>query len=69
MPPSDFVTDDHAKLICKIGQGRDCCRYLTMSPTGWSCEKLTDLGRALDMRVTTGTMVARGDNCEGRAAR
>lgn len=42
---------------------------MTMVPSGWSCEKGTDMGRHLDARVAAGTMVARGDNCEGLASR
>lgn len=52
--------------LCKVGQGAACCRYLAMSVRGWSCEKLTPLGRLLDARVERGEMNARGDNCPGK---
>lgn len=61
----DELTDDHAKTVCKIGQGNDCCRYLTMSGMGWGCEKGTALKFLLDARVATQSINARGDNCEG----
>jgi hypothetical protein len=56
----------HIKDVCKIGQGHDCCRYLTMGPGGWDCEKHSMLKLVLDHRVITETIVARGDNCEGK---
>lgn len=65
----DFPDKEHVKSVCKIGQGHDCCRYLTMAPLGWSCEKRGALKKYLDMRVATAGMVARGDNCEGKDAR
>lgn len=54
--------------LCKVGQGEHCCRYLTMSVRGWSCEKLTALGRLIDMRVAKGEVSARGDNCLGKGS-
>lgn len=65
----EFVTDEYAKLICKIGQGEFCCRYLAMSGNGWSCEKHGSMAAHLDMRVAKGTITARGDNCAGRKSR
>jgi hypothetical protein len=61
------LTQDWVKSVCKIGQGHACCRYLTMAPDGWDCEKHSDMGRYLDLRVEAETMVARGDNCPGLA--
>ena len=63
IPPPD---DDHAKSVCKIGQGADCCRYLSMGAEGFSCEKLSPLGDTIDLRDD---MTAKGDNCEGRGSR
>lgn len=65
----NFPDTEYAKLICKIGQGYDCCRYLTMSPEGWSCEKNGRLKKYLDHRVITKTITARGDNCPGKDSR
>ncbi len=62
-PHMDYIRD-----VCKIGQGAACCRYLTMGADGWSCEKTSSLKALLDARVATGTINARGDNCEGRTA-
>jgi hypothetical protein len=62
-----MLTEDHINNVCKIGQGIDCCRYLTLggSPRGFNCEKGTGVGILLDDRVRNGQMIARGDNCPG----
>jgi len=64
-----FPDDEWTKLVCRIGQGHACCRYLTMNPAGWSCEKHGNLKFHLDQRVATNIMTAQGDNCEGLKAR
>lgn len=69
MKIGDFPDLEYAKETCKIGQGHDCCRYLTMHPDGWSCEKHSTLKKYLDYRVSVGTIVATGDNCPGKDAR
>jgi hypothetical protein len=65
----EFPDLEHAKTVCKIGQGGNCCRYLAMAPDGWSCEKHSELRRYLDYRAETKTMYARSDNCEGKDSR
>lgn len=64
-----YPSEEHVKLVCLIGQRSLCCRYLTMHPGGWSCEKHAELRALLDSRVEQGTITARGDNCEGRSSR
>lgn len=59
-------TNEWAKTVCKIGHGADCCRYIAMSPKGWSCEKHTEMKRIIDYKVAVGNMTAAGDNCEGK---
>lgn len=61
----EAFTDEHRASVCKIGQRAACCRYLTMGPDGWDCEKQTSLRHVLDARVAQ--MTAQGDNCEGVA--
>lgn len=51
---------------CRIGQGEACCRYLAADAKGFCCLKHTSLKAHLDSRVATGTINARGDNCEGK---
>lgn len=65
----NFPTQQYVIDVCKIGQQANCCRYLTMSPKGWSCEKKSDLRLILDARAASGSMHARADNCEGRSSR
>ena len=55
----------HVKDICKIGQGRECCRYLIVGGLGFECAKLTKLKTLLDKRVLKDSMTAQGDNCKG----
>lgn len=63
-----YPDDMTVRSICKIGQGAECCRYLTMGGGGWSCEKLNPEGKAmLDARVAG--MTAKGDNCDGMESR
>ena len=62
---SKFPSEEHAKGVCKPGDGDQTCRYLTMSPKGWGCEKASSLKRTLDERVVKNQMRARGDNCDG----
>lgn len=59
----EAFTDEHRTNVCRIGQRAACCRYLTVGPDGWGCEKQTSLRRVLDARVAQ--MSAQGDNCEG----
>jgi hypothetical protein len=59
------IPEKHVKEICKIGQGNECCRYITVGPKGFMCVKYTSIGRYLDSRVEANDMVAQGDNCDG----
>jgi len=59
--------NDHVKNVCKIGQGNDCCRYLTMGSEGFECVKNSSVAATLDMRASTETMTAQADNCEGKS--
>ncbi len=60
------ISEDTLKDVCKIGQGKECCRYLACGPNGFDCMKHSSIGRVLDSRVAAGTIRAQGDNCEGR---
>jgi hypothetical protein len=66
--PLPELTEDHVKSVCRPGADHDTCRYLAMSPKGWSCEKHSSLAQLIDDRVASKTIVARGDNCTGRAS-
>jgi hypothetical protein len=60
--PVDF-NDEYRSTVCKIGQGSECCRYLTCGAQGFNCEKHTSLAWTIDGRVDQ--MTAKGDNCGG----
>lgn len=60
-------TNEWAKEVCMVGHGARCCRFLTMGPNGWSCEKNTSIGLTLSLRASLEMMTAVSDNCEGRA--
>lgn len=59
--------DQWAKDVCKIGQGKACCRFLTMAAEGFSCEKFSRLGPILTAKSPK--MTAQSDNCLGRIRR
>jgi len=58
--------NDHVRNVCKPGKGGDTCRYLVMGADGWECAKHSSLAALLDARVASESIVARGDNCEGK---
>jgi len=58
--------NEHVKNVCKIGQGNECCRYLVIGGSGFECVKNTEMKKYLDSRVAMETIVARGDNCDGK---
>lgn len=55
---------EHVEKVCKVGQGKECCRYLMAGPDGFECAKGTGFAKHIDLRVHT--MTAQGDNCEGK---
>jgi hypothetical protein len=60
------MTDEKLDKVCKIGQGKDCCRYLGAGADGITClKKNIRLKGILDGKVAEGKMTAQGDNCEG----
>jgi hypothetical protein len=62
-----MLDDDYVRTTCQPGQREKTCRYLLCGPRGWECGKLdAAIAAVLDRRVAEGTIVACGDNCEGR---
>ena len=58
------ITKEYMDEVCKMGQGEDCCRYITVGADGFQCGKDDpSIKTALDQRVFG--MTAKGDNCEG----
>ena len=68
MAEQQNIPQQHVDKVCKVGKGHDCCRYITMGPEGWNCEKHSSLKALLDGRVAALSMNARGDNCSGDPA-
>ena len=58
------ISFQHLEEVCKIGQGKECCRYIGVSDS-FECMKHSSLKNALDARVQSKTITARGDNCGG----
>lgn len=59
--PEGF-TDEYRETVCKMGQGEECCRYLTCGARGFECAKHTSFAWQIDRKED---MRARGDNCDG----
>jgi hypothetical protein len=57
--------NEHVKDICKVGQGRKCCRYLLAGAEGFECAKLTEIKPVIDKKVRAGTFTSRGRGCLG----
>ena len=58
------IPEDKLYEVCKMGQGKDCCRYMVVDPdVGIACAKHSELSVTIDHQVDK--MVAQGDNCEG----
>ena len=61
------MTDEKLKQVCRVGQGKECCRYVGLGGSGFCCLKLVPSAKAqLDFRVLAlEDITAQGDNCEG----
>lgn len=60
-----ILDKSHAKEICKLGKGDECCAYLVMGRGGFECAKGTGMEKFIELRLAEGTMNAKGDNCQG----
>ncbi|MBU3942765.1 hypothetical protein KKA24_02160 [Patescibacteria group bacterium] len=62
---SRFPTQKHVIEICKMGQGKETCRYLAVG-SSWECLKTNcSLRKNINKRVEINEIIAKGDNCEG----
>jgi len=60
------ISEEHIENICKRGQGKETCRYLTVRPNGWACAKLDPaIKYVLDSLVLANRTKSHGDNCDG----
>lgn len=56
------ISSEAARSICKLGMGEECCAFLMLSGTGWSCAKaVPQLNKLILKRLVDGTMVAKGE--------
>jgi hypothetical protein len=61
-----FPEKEWLKVICKLGSGSECCRYLMCGSNGWECGKENkEFKCMIDARVKAGLFAAKGDCCEG----
>lgn len=65
--PVNHVSTAHANLVCKVGQGREACRYLTATAGGFTCEKKSGQRATRDFQTQKdpNILAPRGDNCGG----
>lgn len=62
---NDKITD-HVRLICKIGEGEKCCKYLVMGTEGFECMKADkESKKIVDDNWAVTSHVSQGDNCTG----
>lgn len=59
--------NSYVKEVCRIGQGKKCCRYLTPSKKGLECAKMNVREKAvIDRNFAIHENIAQGDNCTGK---
>lgn len=61
----NIVTIEHAKTICKLGQGTNVCSFLIGGQDGFECAKGTIWQASIAERRAAKSMKATGDNCPG----
>lgn len=68
------ITPRHVMEVCQPGQGERTCRWLAQlpqvgQPSTWACIKTApELASTIPVivaRSAEGTMLSKGDNCEG----
>ena len=59
------IPEDKLHEVCKIGEGKDCCIFLSAGSKGFMCEKFGFFGQTLLDRYSKGNMSAgRIGNCK-----
>ena len=59
------IPADHVKAVCRLGEGKATCAFLTIGMGGAECAKGDVFESAVRARLKTGSMGAQGDNCSG----
>lgn len=65
LDPEPVPNKEHLNQVCKLGQGKEVCRYLCFHRGKMACAKGSALQSIIDERSAQGTMSAKGDNCSG----
>jgi len=60
-----IIPNNMLNEVCKMGQGKDCCRYMFVDGDGIQCGKFTFIKEIVDKKVDANAMLAQGDNCDG----
>ncbi len=56
-----LLTVEECKTICRLGQGEECCAFLTVGAQGFSCDRMVpEIGGTIFARLDAGTMNAKG---------
>ena len=58
-----FPTDEEVKQVCKMGQGAECCVWLTVDARGFVCRAMNKPGILMD-RFRDGKTGAKRDGCD-----
>jgi len=53
------------KNVCRIGEGKDTCRYIMRNQEDYVCVKNSIIQLTIDETVEKQGMVAKGNNCPG----
>ncbi len=59
------VSLNHAKIVCKLGEGKETCSFLTLGAGQFECVKGTIYQAHIAERRAKRNMSAMGDNCSG----
>ncbi len=56
-----LLTAEECKTICRLGQGEECCAFLTAGAQGFSCDRMMpSISVTIFLRLEAGTMDAKG---------
>ena len=56
-----ILTAEECKAICRLGQGENCCAFLTVGVGGFSCSRMMpEISGTIFRRLESETMNAKG---------
>lgn len=65
MEKESTIPREMARVLCKLGELSNCCRYLAADKYGMCCLKGGPLQKEVDRRIEAGTFNAKGNHCDG----